>query len=353
MNMRRASVYVMLPAALFLAVAPRVAAKPAKAKTSPRTLIKVGTIAPRGSTYEKILGDMATEWERSSAGTLKVTVYPGGTAGGEAQMVREIRSGVMDASLMTAVGLSEIDRSVQALQSIPMMFRSYDEVDEVGRRLQPRLESRFREKGFVVLFWADAGWVHAFSKSPIVHPADLKKAKIFAWAGDADVVEIYKSAGYHPVVLETVDISSSLMSGMIDTVFLPPVVANAMQVTPKPVGHMLDLKWAPLVGALVISEKRWNQLDPSTQATLAGIARESGRRMQAENHSAADAAIAAMKKRGLIVNQATPEIEAEWIREAERSYAKIRGQIVPADLFDEVQRVVNEMRNAGTPASGQ
>lgn len=346
---------LLVVAALLLAFPLTAAQKgpPKKAaKPKPDVTIKIGTLAPTGSTFEKILRDMATEWERASGGKLEVKIFADGARGGEAQMVREMRGGILDAGMLTVVGLSSIDKSVQALQSMPMMFRSYEEVDAVGRILQPRLASTLRGKKFVVLFWADVGWVHFFSTKPIVHPADLKRAKIFTWAGDPATADIYKKSGYQPVPLETSDIHPSLLSGMIDTVVLPPVAANALQIAPKPARHMLDLKWAPLVGAVVIREQAWNKLDPALQKTLAGIAANAGRRMQAENHAAADAAVAAMAKRGLTVHKVTPEIEAEWIREAEKSYRQIRGAIVPAPLFDEVQTLLQDFRKGKSASSG-
>jgi hypothetical protein len=50
--------------------------------------------------------------------------------------------------------------------------------------LQPRLEGDLKEKGFVVLSWADTGWVRFFSKEPVIRPEDLRPTNLFAWAGD-------------------------------------------------------------------------------------------------------------------------------------------------------------------------
>jgi TRAP-type transport system periplasmic protein len=51
-----------------------------------------------------------------------------------------------------------------------------------------------------------------------------------------------------------------------------------------------------------------------------------------------------MKKRGLKVQSVSPEIEAEWRQLAEQAYPLIRGGTVPADLFDEMQRLLREYR---------
>ena len=42
----------------------------------------------------------------------------------------------------------------------------------------------------------------------------------------------------------------------------------------------------------------------------------------------------------------TPDLEAEWRREAEAAYPKIRGAVVPADIFDEVVTELKTFRAA-------
>ena len=46
------------------------------------------------------------------------------------------------------------------------------------------------------------------------------------------------------------------------------------------------------------------------------------------------------------VGRITPEIEAEWRRETEAAYPKIRGVVVPADIFDETMRALAAYRAA-------
>src|SRR5437762_870555 len=129
-------------------------------------------------------------------------VYTDGSQGGEADMVRRMRVGQLNAALLSVVGLSEIDDSASVLQKMPMVFRSWDELDFLREKLRPRLEQRFFDKGFVVLFWRDVGWVRFFSKEPAIRPADYRRMKVFTWAGDNPQVDIMKALGYQPVVLE-------------------------------------------------------------------------------------------------------------------------------------------------------
>ena len=59
--------------------------------------------------------------------------------------------------------------------------------------------------------------------------------------------------------------------------------------------------------------------------------------------------VAAMQKRGLTVQTLTPAAEEEWRKLAESTYPKIRGGLVPAEMFDEVMRLLAEYRAAKTP----
>jgi TRAP-type C4-dicarboxylate transport system substrate-binding protein len=302
--------------------------------------IKLGTIAPRDSSYHKILLRMGQSWR---AGGVDLKIYPGGVLGGEAEMVRRMKTGALDAAMLTVAGLSDIDDSVRALQNMPLLFRSLDEVEYIGEKLRPRLEKDLRARGFVVLFWGDAGWVRFFSKNSVLTPDDLRRTKLFTWAGDPDAVELYRSAGFHPLPLETNDIVTSLQTGMINAVPMPPYIALATQVHPL-APHMLEINWAPLCGALVVTERAWNRITPAQQAALARSAAQSGREIQQRNRLESDQAVEAMKKRGLIVHPLTPELEALWRREVEAIYPRLRGKLVPADLFDEVRRLLQERR---------
>jgi len=307
--------------------------------------MRLATVAPKASSFHNILVVMGTEWK---AQDVELKIYPGGARGGEADIVSLMRNGALEAGLLTAVGLSEIDPSVHALQSVPMLFRSLDEVDYVGEKLRPRLEKKLRERGFVVLFWADAGWVRFFSKSPIATPADLRKAKLFTWAGDVSTVDLYRKSGFHPVALETNDILPSLQTGMINAVPLPPYIALTTQVFVH-APYMLQLDWAPLVGALVVTEKSWNRLTPSQQRELARAAGAAGKVMKQRNRLESERSVISMEQRGLKVTRIGPAVTSEWRATVEQKYSQFRGGRIPADLFDEVITLLAQYRSQAQP----
>jgi TRAP-type C4-dicarboxylate transport system substrate-binding protein len=311
--------------------------------------VRLATLAPKGTSFHQILLEMGDRWKQAPGGGVALTIYTDGTMGGEADMVRRMRVGQLQAGMLTAIGLSEIDNSVSALQKMPMMFRSLDEVDHVREQLRPMLEKRLLDKGFVMLFWGDAGWVRFFTKRAAVRPDDFRKLKLFTWSGDNNAVDLMKAIGYHPVPLEFTDTLTSLQTGLIDAVPTTPFYALAGQFF-GPAPHMVEVNWAPLVGGTVITKKAWDTIPAATRAELMKAATAAGEAVKRRSRAENDEAVEAMKKRGLTVHPVPPEVEAEWRKLGEEVQTRIRGKIVPADLFDEVQRVLKEYRSS--PKSG-
>ena len=307
--------------------------------------LRIATLAPKNSLYHQQLMELGEAWRTSQGGNAKYLVYPDGSQGGETDIVRRMRVGQLQGGLLSVVGLREIEPSIAALQNMPLMFRSWEEVDYVREKMRPAMEKKFVDKGFVVLAWGDAGWVRFFSKEAAVRPDDYKKMKFFAWSSELEQQEIMKSLGYTPVPLETADILPAIQTGMINAVPSTPYFALATQIY-NTAPNMLDLNWAPIVGALVISKKAWDEMTPEAQATVREAGQKAGAQIRAKARQEVDEAVEAMKKRGLIVNKPNPEQTKEWNDLAERLYPKIRGKLVPAETFDEVVSLLKTYRSS-------
>lgn len=305
--------------------------------------LKIATVAPKGSIYHRVLQDMGEKWRAAEGNQSRVIVYTDSAQGAEADTVRRMRVGQLSASMVSIVGLSEIDPSVSALQKIPLMFRSWEEVDYVREKLRPDLEQRLRAKGFVVLFWGEGGWVQFFAKAPMKMPDEYKAAKIFAWAGDNPQVDLMKSLGYRPVVLELSDILPSLQTGMIDTVPAAPLWALAGQFD-RTAPYMLRLNWVPIVGAVVMSAKSLDAMSPAGRAALLEASARAGETLRAHRNTRDDEIIRALEGRGLKVMTPTPEIERAWQDLARKAWPRVRGGMVPAEMFDRVEQLLAEYR---------
>jgi TRAP-type transport system periplasmic protein len=316
---------------------------PSSALAQKKVNVRLGTLVPKGTSFHLTLQEMGDQWQKASGGNVKLTIYTDGTMGGEAAMVSRMRLGQLQGALLSAPGLSTIEESVRALQLMPMMFASLEEFDYVRSKLEAGLEKKFLDKGFVVLYWGDAGWVHFFSKFPAQHPDDFKKGKMFVWSGDSDSIGVMKAIGINAIPLEQTDILIGLKTGLIDSVPTVPFYALAGQFD-KEAPHMLAVNWVPLVGATVMTKKAWDEIPPNVQVQMKQAALTAGAKIKKLSREEAVESIAAMEKRGMKVTRLTPELQEEWNKFAETVYPQLRGKIVPADLFDEVQKLVKEYR---------
>lgn len=305
--------------------------------------IRLGTLAPQGSAYHRILQQMGERWKTSTNGRVQLTIYAG-TMGSENELVRRMRAGQLQAAMLTTTGIWTIDPGVAALNQMPMMFRTLDEVDYVKDKLEPILAKRLAAKGFKALTFADAGWVRYFTRERVQRPDEFKKLKMFVTAGETEQFDLMKSAGYNPVALEWTDALTSLQTKMIDALPTIPYFALTAQLYTV-ANYMLDLNWAPVAGGLIINEKTWNSMPPDVQQAVLKAAVDAGNEIQTKGRAESDAAVVAMQKRGLTVVPIPPAVEAEWRKTSESLYPKIRGSMVPADMFDEVVRLLAEYRS--------
>ena len=306
-------------------------------------VIKLATVAPAGSTWHDYLQQVDEQWRALSSDQVRLKIYAG-TLGDEGDIMRRIRIGQLDAATVSTAGLATIDPVATALH-IPLAFSSHDELDYVQERIAKPIEDVLRGKGIVVLNWGEAGWVRFFTKTPLQRPADLAKLKLFVWStGDTtQAEELWKQVGVKPVPLSAVDILPALQTGMINAYQAPPLAALANQWFAF-IECMTEMRWAPLIGATVISTRAWSKVPADLQPQLLKAARAAGVLLNAKVRTLEQEAIDAMRERGLKTVPVPPDALREWEALTESLYTEIRGKIVPAKYFDEVMTLRDAYR---------
>src|SRR5580693_1199294 len=220
--------------------------------------IDMATLAPADSTWFKVMENMGAEWKKISGGAVNLVIHAGGVLGDEPECVRRLAQHSIQAAGLSGAGLGDIDPGINCLQ-IPMMFDDYAELDYVRDRIAPKLEQRLLQKGYVVLYWSEVGWVQFFSTTPIRRLDDLRKLRLFTWAGDATAEDLWRANGFRIVPLPATDIIMQLRMHNLDAVPETALYAETTQLyslTP----YMSSVKWAPLVGATVIAKQVWEQI---------------------------------------------------------------------------------------------
>lgn len=303
--------------------------------------IKLGTLAPVGSTWHELLKEMVEKWTQVSGGKVKLRVYAGGTQGSEGDMVRKMSIGQLHAASITTVGMHDIVQEPQAL-TVPLMFDNEDELRRVFSKMQPKMEALLEKRGYVTLQWSEVGPVVFFCTKPYKTPAEMADAKLFAWEGDPAAVEAWKAAGFRPVVLSSTDIVPSLQTGMISCFNMVPLYALTARLFDK-ANYMMDVNWGYLLGATLMRKDAWERIPADLRPKLIQVARELGQRIDAEIAKLNTDAIDAMKKQGLTVVSVD---QAPWRRAAEKAWPTVRGKVIPAAFFDEVKKERDAVRAA-------
>ena len=304
--------------------------------------IRLGTVAPEGSTWHLLLKEMGEKWAADTGGKVKLKIFPGGIQGNEGDVIKKMRIGGLQAGAVSIVGLRDIDWGPEALGT-PGLLNTDDEFQYALEKLGPVWEKRLAEKGFIVLSWGDTGWCRLFSKVELRTPGQAKDLKMFAWASDTGSEEAWKLVGFRPVVISATDMLPSLTTGMIDAFATTPILAMTARWY-EPTKYMPDVNWGRLAGATIVSKDAWEKIPEEVRPKLLASARSVGEKINAEVAKMGRDAIDVMKKNGLEVLDLTPAERAEWQAAAEKTWPVIRTKVSTPEDFDLVKATRDEFR---------
>jgi TRAP-type C4-dicarboxylate transport system substrate-binding protein len=308
------------------------------AAPEPATLIKFATVAPRNSTWMTIMEELDKEVRTATANRVGFKFYPGGVQGDELDVIRKIRINQIHAAGFTGVGLGAIQPAARILD-LPFLFNTAAEVDAVREGLFNRFAGLFAEKDFELLGWAEVGFVHFFSKQPIRTLEELRQQKMWLWEGDPLASAYFKELGLKPVPLALPDVLTSFQTGLINAAYASPYGASVLQWQSR-VTHVSDIAMANAAGAVLVSHKVWNKLEPRDQATVKSIARKHLKRLTAASRTENEQALAAFQKAGIRKVAASPAEHARFRQLGTKVQDALAGELYSPELLREVRAAV-------------
>ena len=299
-----------------------------------KTVIRYATLAPSGSTFGKILKAWSRSLEKETDGRVELRYYSGGSQGDERDFIRKMRAGQMDAAGVTSTGLGIIVRPVLVLSS-PGLIETYDELERVREKMTPRFDEMFREAGFELLAWADAGKGRIMSTMPILRPSDLKKARPWVWKDDPIFAEFLKVVGANGVRLGVPEVYAALQTKMVDVVPNSAIGALALQWYTK-LKYMSKDSFGIVMGASVIKKEKLDQLSAEDQAVLKSTAARAGAALDRVVRRDDAKAYQVLIDRGIEVLDTGP-YRAEWEEAALQTRERLVGRIFSRSLLEEAE----------------
>ena len=311
-------------------------------------VLKFATLAPEGSTWMNLIAEWAERVEHDSQGQLRFKLYPGGVAGDEPDVLRKIRFGQLQGSAITGHGIGLIYPPARVLE-MPFMFQDDAEVDYVRERLRPEFGDGFFKNGFELVGWIEVGWVRYFSKAPIRSIDDLRQRRIWLWQGDPLAEAFFAVSGLAPVPLAITEVFTSLSTGLLDTVYSPPLAAVAMQWFTK-APYMTTKPMTNGIGALVIDKRFFDRLPKSLQALLRDSGHQTAERMIAETRRDNAKSLDALKQQGVhFVDWRSDDAGLVLELRNKAAYLLAQQRYIPAELFERVLGMVDEYRARAAP----
>jgi TRAP-type C4-dicarboxylate transport system substrate-binding protein len=328
---------LLLAAALILLSIPL---QPAAGQRN-RIVIKMASMAPPTSPWHDALMIMSQRWREASDGRVVLQIIPSAQGGEEAEVLRKMRFGQFQAGTFSLAGLQHLTPACVVL-AIPLLAENQEDLHRIREAVGPELEEVFLEEGFVVLHWADLGWMRFFTPNPDPSPEAVRSYKYVQW-GDDSMTHLWREAGFPPGVrLPIADITVGLETGLVEAINTAPLVVAGYQWFDS-LPYMIDIPWAPLSGATLVDRRTWERIPEGLRPVLREIAQEIGEELRESLSTWELDVIQAMTEQaGLQVITPTPELMAEWRRLFEEAREPLRGEVIPEAWFDEAVRVAQE-----------
>jgi len=307
--------------------------------------LKIASIAPDGSGWVREMRAGAEEISARTDGRVVIKFYPGGVMGNDGQVLRKVRVGQLQGGAFTSGGLAERYAALN-LYSIPLLFRSLDEVDYVRERMDPRLKAGLEEAGFTTFGFVEGGFARMMANEPIRGIEDMRRRKV--WVPDGDQVNFMamEALGLSPVPLPATDVLTGLQTGLLDVVAASPVVALVLQWHTK-VRYVTDLPVAYSMGVFALDARAFSRLSDEDQEIVDTVMGEALQRLDDQARADNARAREVMEEIGLQFVEVNGSDVASWRDTITSVYPRLRARDdIDAEFFDELLETLREYRSS-------
>jgi TRAP-type C4-dicarboxylate transport system substrate-binding protein len=305
--------------------------------------IKFATLAPEGSAWITVMKEYDQAIRKESGGRLGFKIYAGGVAGDEKDVIRKIRLGQFQSAGITGVGIGEIAKSARILDA-PFLFKNHDEVDYVVDQYDGELRKEFENGGYVLLGWAEVGFVYVFTNTPITKVEDMRSVKMWQWEGDPVAEATFKAFGINPIPLSITDVlMTSLQTGLINGMYTSPLAGVSLQWCTA-TKYMLDYPLTNASGAVVIAKRDFDKMPPDIQEILLRNGKQLMRKLTELSRIDNTKSLDVLKKSKIIFTKPDANEIGRYEEIGKNARRLMVGKLYSEDLLNRVEKSVAGFR---------
>ena len=311
---------------------------------APEYTIKFATLAPSGTTWMNLLEEWDSDLRARSNGRIGFKFYPGGVQGDEPDVLKKMRFNQLQGGAFTGYGIGRMYSPARVLE-LPFLFNNTDEIDFIRQQFTDEFKQGFKDNGYTLLGWMEVGFVHMFSREPIRSLGDMKTRRVWLWQGDPLGQAFFKASGISPVPLSIMDVYTSLSTGLIDTVYSPPLGAIALQWFTK-TQYISSVPLTNGMGGLIVTRKFYDKLPADLQTILTETGTAAGEKLIAASRIDNAESINTLKERGLqFIEPGAGMSEPVLVDVRDRAAAElVASEYIPGPLFEKTRHLLEQYR---------
>lgn len=306
--------------------------------------IKIAVVMPEGSTWTLTLHQFAEAVHSQTKGEVKLKIYAGGVSGDESDVLRKMRANRLHAGGFSGVGLGIVLPEIRILEA-PLLFSSYEEIDFVKNQMFGDFSKKFEQKGFVLLGFAEAGFVYLFSKNDISDNMHFQKSKMWVWKGDRVAENFLSAFGLHTYPLHLADVNTGLETGMINSFYSPPLAAVAFQWFSR-ISYMLDYPLVNSTGALLMSKRIFYRISEENRKILTDLSRQYCSKLVQLTRKDNQEALLVLKEAGIQSVAPTEKQILSFKESAEKNYQMSIPDLYSKELLDRITGLLSDYRKS-------
>lgn len=265
----------------------------------------------------------ADKVREATNGEIDITVHPGGSLFGGADIKRAIQTGQVPIGerLMSA---HANENAVFAYDNLPFVATTYEDNTALWEAAKPTFNEALDEQNLVALYscpWPGQGFY--FNKE-VNSSADVQGLKFRSY--NAATAQVAEMLGMVPVQIEAAELSQALATGVAEGFISSGSTGYDRKVWEHQSHYYKVNAWLPR-NYVMINKQVWDGLDGDTQAAIQAAADEAGAACTAKSAELSDWYFEQLEANGMQVVDAGPEflaelktigetMQAEWLENA-------------------------------------